>query len=626
MSLVLLCATGLMLSTAFSGVYGMEIIEPEIKASSSERKQKASPTGLFTQSELEEYKQILTAQFRTVYAAQEDNNMHAYLFAPNPELTPYAERISARLNELADHSKYSHNFFFADFNAHIAASDVSGIMLLFAIERFQAVRDENKPRNPEHLREEADFIKHTPNPAGAFYLALTRPVYISEDRDLDWYNFYKLDDAIAALKEGLAKPAKLFLSTFGSYSFNTTEHMTTEVCKRLEKSLFTAIPPLVPVPIIGKGYVIMPCMLENLINDCFPVAFPFSSLEQYLSAHGLCFSDTTFSLHDFLHMLSSPRNQILYHYAESLLQKLLVEGASETDAMPRVVARVAKEYDDFKIILNRFISSDVAKGNERASAGLFWILHKKSFALSAIFPSDGSMQSIQERFRNLVEKEKTEIDNNLNSFDMSSALFDITMESQEEQNRREGEISLTQEIKSIYKIPVEAQLATIDDSNRIRDLLLANDKKGDRFKQHLLKYLASKPQNGKILTYVTRSKQFLDITIIINGVPYIDPVNQEIVPDIFTNSLHPYPPIQNHYAILIEAQHNLKALPKALQQSIRDSFPTVFREASTEGTSTEEASVEEQRAFICTVNDALKENVDAFGTAMGAFLTSAEPA
>ena len=122
-------ATGLMLSTAFSGVYGMEESkDPEASSScalvvyAGEQKPKASPTGLFTQRELDEYKHILTAQFQAFWPEQADTDKNAYLFQPNPNLVPYAARIYDYLTGVHTRGNRDVSLFLSDFYGYILAA------------------------------------------------------------------------------------------------------------------------------------------------------------------------------------------------------------------------------------------------------------------------------------------------------------------------------------------------------------------------------------------------------------------------------------------------------------------------------------------------------------------------
>lgn len=248
-----------------------------------------------------------------------------------------------------------------------------------------------------------------------------------------------------------------------------------------------------------------------------------------------------------------------------------------------------------------------------AIRGLFWVLHEEPSALKTIFSIESQAKSTAERFHGLVEHVKKDIDKNLIDFDMSSALSEIAIETEESKIARESEAQFTPDKKSTpYKILEEAQLATGAASEAIQALLLASNKENGFNKERLLKNLNSRTEHSKVLTYVTRSKQFTDITMVITGLPSLDSVTGENVPNTDAIHLHYYLAIQSHYALQIEAQHNLKALPKAYQRS---SFLEINHVSEAE----DQAKI---RHFISDVNNGLKVNVDTFGKAMTEFLES----
>ena len=312
---------------------------------------------MFTPEKLDKLQHILIEQFKAVYSEQADANEHAYLFVPNPLLTPYAQTMYGYLKDLSDQNNPNFTHFFNDFRKYIENDQVPGVMLSFAIARFQVIRDEQKTRDPMCIAEEKSFVEHLPNPSEAIYSVLTRPS-LKDDG-----TFYTLNESITELQELLEKPANPYKGAFGTYSFNTTEQVTNDICKKLEKALFTEIPNQIAMPMIGKGYLPMSLIVKSLINDRFLAAFPLSKPEDDLKAHGLHFSDTTFGVHDLLHMLADPRNEILYHYAESLLKEKLEQNILVDDAIPTVVARVAAEYSGYKDLLTRFVDSPAAKRN-----------------------------------------------------------------------------------------------------------------------------------------------------------------------------------------------------------------------------------------------------------------------
>ena len=300
--------------------------------------------------------------------------------------------------------------------------------------RFQAISDESMPRNPAHDAEEQSFVDSLLNPAEAYYSGLKGPAH-----NIDG-TFRTLEQVVADLKYKIAHPIDPTKMKYGAYTCNVSEFMTQETCNKLVKALFAEISPHVLMPVIGRSYLPMKLMVESMADDFFPVAYPTSSAEQKLGAHGLRLSKAVFSIHDWLHMQGDPRDAILYRFAESLLndylsgkitpEKLTPEKLTPEEAISRTVKHVAEQYLLFKDTLKRFINSDNATTD--AINGLFWILHEEPSALSGIFSRESSRLHMNERIKNLVVKAKKEIDSDLRDFEIEHDLSEMTFHSEEE--------------------------------------------------------------------------------------------------------------------------------------------------------------------------------------------------
>ena len=91
------------------------------------------------------------------------------------------------------------------------------------------------------------------------------------------------------------------------------------------------------------------------------------------------------------------------------------------------------------------------------------------------------------------------------------------------------------------------------------------------------------------------------------------PESGALVPTTPRSRWDNYPSIKSSYALQIEAHHNLKALQKPYQR-----VPFLEINPHVPDTTNQSAI----RRYISDVNEGLKANIDVFGLAMNAFLTS----
>jgi hypothetical protein len=336
----------------------------------------------------------------------------------------------------------------------------------------------------------------------------------------------------------------------------------------------------------------------------------------------------------------------------------------------------------FKDTLKRFINSDHATTD--AINGLFWILHEEPSALSGIFSRESSRLHMNERIKNLVVKAKKEIDSDLRVFEMKRELSKMTFHSEEEKlaeiagmkEKIDAEISRIDfqiselESKSsqlLQEIQIDSELEqkmresektmreirkTLLQSNEIYKNALNNPRKtlntkkedlekveknkstkfasGEQVRQFILKGMERQYKDDPQMLSNTRR------SFAVEGVLYLSVKETALRLSLnvgyylgFGETEHKIDggydiEILNltQYALLArnalkEAAHNLKALPKTYR-----SVPSLEINPDV----SDATNRNEMLRFIGDVNEGLKMNVDAFASAMDAFLTSAEHA
>ncbi len=147
------------------------------------------------------------------------------------------------------------------------------------------------------------------------------------------------------------------------------------------------------VPVLERGFVGFHFLIENLINDSFPIAFPSASSK--LSAHGIeGLSPLGFTLHDLAHIELYGKRAALSKYGAMLFQKMVDDKVPYQKATEIAISRVIEAERLLKTMLTRaletidqkaFSGEMSATDYAKALHGYFYLLHENPLFFSPLF-------------------------------------------------------------------------------------------------------------------------------------------------------------------------------------------------------------------------------------------------